>query len=490
MKKTRNMKNNKIWQVMSMIKLIMVVLVMGVRGADEDLSDVSELFQLSLSDFESLVDTDISLEIGSTVLEPERVLEFWNGFAISEFDRCADLEKAQTNILTIREAMCPYLMCMTSTVYATSNIRKSVLLSILRDISIYRKYIESDLTSIFNFGDTSCYSTTFLSSTIVNLATFLQTQQYTDFELKFVPLNSRMKIDSGLVQDVMRIAKNYMANAGDILTPQGRRQRRYLANDTLPEEVNPEDLMPNTHSVELTLCSGMANSETYDVTDKITNLLNGKSPDGSSSLISYYALPANYTWDDIDTAKDIPERWRFWKKVYEIGIDGDGCSSMISDLQFDIAPIQSRGYESAHSFTVSFATQETAFNTTTSLSCALSLVTAVTLLPQVCSVSMSKAFETQNTDAASILLGAKGNQPPPFFDMGLTGKGQIVAVSDTGIDVNNCYFWDQASSPLAKDGVSLSLFYGLKCLLSTQNLLLNNSSILHASFMVWMVVPD
>jgi hypothetical protein len=30
----------------------------------------------------------------------------------------------------------------------------------------------------------------------------------------------------------------------------------------------------------------------------------------------------------------------------------------------------------------------------------------------------------------------------PFFDVGLSGEGQIVAVSDTGIDEDNCYFWD------------------------------------------------
>ena len=30
----------------------------------------------------------------------------------------------------------------------------------------------------------------------------------------------------------------------------------------------------------------------------------------------------------------------------------------------------------------------------------------------------------------------------PWYDAGLTGKGEIVALSDSGIDVDNCYFWD------------------------------------------------
>ena len=30
----------------------------------------------------------------------------------------------------------------------------------------------------------------------------------------------------------------------------------------------------------------------------------------------------------------------------------------------------------------------------------------------------------------------------PFFDSGLDGSGQVVSVSDTGIDMDNCYFRD------------------------------------------------
>merc|ERR1712157_10804 len=35
--------------------------------------------------------------------------------------------------------------------------------------------------------------------------------------------------------------------------------------------------------------------------------------------------------------------------------------------------------------------------------------------------------------------------------MGLTGKGEVVAVSDTGLDTNNCYFRDDTKE-LPKDG--------------------------------------
>jgi len=39
----------------------------------------------------------------------------------------------------------------------------------------------------------------------------------------------------------------------------------------------------------------------------------------------------------------------------------------------------------------------------------------------------------------------------PWFDVGLTGKGQVVAVSDSGLDVYNCYFWDR-SGPVPMNG--------------------------------------
>jgi len=38
----------------------------------------------------------------------------------------------------------------------------------------------------------------------------------------------------------------------------------------------------------------------------------------------------------------------------------------------------------------------------------------------------------------------------PWFDTGITGKNQIVAVSDSGVDMDHCYFFD--SNPLSRDG--------------------------------------
>lgn len=45
---------------------------------------------------------------------------------------------------------------------------------------------------------------------------------------------------------------------------------------------------------------------------------------------------------------------------------------------------------------------------------------------------------------SSILVGQSGptGTTTPLFDRGLLGTGQIVAVLDTGVDIDSCYFWD------------------------------------------------
>jgi len=53
---------------------------------------------------------------------------------------------------------------------------------------------------------------------------------------------------------------------------------------------------------------------------------------------------------------------------------------------------------------------------------------------------------TQNT-VITWLTQSELKDERPFFDAGLDGNGQIVAVSDTGCDQNNCYFTDPNNVP-------------------------------------------
>eukprot|EP00549_Striatella_unipunctata_P002687 CAMPEP_0118673514 /NCGR_PEP_ID=MMETSP0800-20121206/366_1 /TAXON_ID=210618 ORGANISM="Striatella unipunctata, Strain CCMP2910" /NCGR_SAMPLE_ID=MMETSP0800 /ASSEMBLY_ACC=CAM_ASM_000638 /LENGTH=114 /DNA_ID=CAMNT_0006568589 /DNA_START=417 /DNA_END=757 /DNA_ORIENTATION=+ len=50
--------------------------------------------------------------------------------------------------------------------------------------------------------------------------------------------------------------------------------------------------------------------------------------------------------------------------------------------------------------------------------------------------------EFLSTDTQWMSQGSKSPDTTPFFDAGITGFGQVVAVSDSGLDTGSCYFKD------------------------------------------------
>jgi hypothetical protein len=38
----------------------------------------------------------------------------------------------------------------------------------------------------------------------------------------------------------------------------------------------------------------------------------------------------------------------------------------------------------------------------------------------------------------------------PLWDLGLTGKGEVIGVSDTGLDDEGCYFYDKKRGRVAR----------------------------------------
>jgi len=85
---------------------------------------------------------------------------------------------------------------------------------------------------------------------------------------------------------------------------------------------------------------------------------------------------------------------------------------------------------------------ETASEDPVDQACILSLAVALSILPEVCAVEVTPINEPLNERAQWIVQSYKPDERP-FFDAGITGEGQVVAVSDTGVDVNNCYFRDE-----------------------------------------------
>ena len=71
--------------------------------------------------------------------------------------------------------------------------------------------------------------------------------------------------------------------------------------------------------------------------------------------------------------------------------------------------------------------------------CMLALVGALSTMEDVCTVEFQENAKVYN-NVAQYLVQSGIKNSRPWFDSGLNGRGQTVALSDTGIDVDNCYF--------------------------------------------------
>merc|ERR1719329_1406337 len=87
--------------------------------------------------------------------------------------------------------------------------------------------------------------------------------------------------------------------------------------------------------------------------------------------------------------------------------------------------------------------------------CVLSLAAALSAQPEVCSVESVEQPRTLNDIAQWITQTGVLNKRP-FWDAGITGEGQIVQVSDTGLDTNHCHFRDATPGEKFDGTVQLS----------------------------------
>jgi len=77
----------------------------------------------------------------------------------------------------------------------------------------------------------------------------------------------------------------------------------------------------------------------------------------------------------------------------------------------------------------------------TALGCALVLLLAITANRDVCSVEVQRSVKTHNL-IANYLTESGIEDVTPFQEEGIDGTGEVVAISDSGVDIDNCYFYD------------------------------------------------
>jgi len=85
-------------------------------------------------------------------------------------------------------------------------------------------------------------------------------------------------------------------------------------------------------------------------------------------------------------------------------------------------------------------------NVSVNYKCLMTLVASLAEHPFVCSVEYDPKVVLFNNKGRWIMQGRKPNQKLPFHEVGITGLGQTVQMSDTGLSVDSCYFYDETGA--------------------------------------------
>ena len=179
------------------------------------------------------------------------------------------------------------------------------------------------------------------------------------------------------------------------------------------------------------------------------NYLNGG---GSRKLSNLRKVGKENNNDDLESIlnayrnksyKEDEESPRNLKEMNQM--NGGACDEALEFITYE-------SYSLGHSFDA-----EISFSNSNEMTkqCVLTFVRAMAQQPEVLSIAAIPVFEVFNDVASQILLNSGDNSSTiPFHEMGFQGQGEVVTVSDTGVDQESCYFYDE-SGPTDTNGVSL-----------------------------------
>eukprot|EP00588_Corethron_pennatum_P005868 CAMPEP_0194285596 /NCGR_PEP_ID=MMETSP0169-20130528/30557_1 /TAXON_ID=218684 /ORGANISM="Corethron pennatum, Strain L29A3" /LENGTH=1256 /DNA_ID=CAMNT_0039031765 /DNA_START=63 /DNA_END=3833 /DNA_ORIENTATION=- len=159
---------------------------------------------------------------------------------------------------------------------------------------------------------------------------------------------------------------------------------------------------------------------------------------GSTSFDKDFASTTKESYKELIDGHD------FWKNVFDIGIDSkEGCDSVLdkfevsSELVGD-ATLSITFPNNNRAWGDTMANEDNGFNA----ACVLSVVAAVSALPDVCFIAPKILMKQRDLNLHQSIIQGSTSGHKPIFNSGITGEGQIVAISDSGLDTNHCYFRD------------------------------------------------
>ncbi|KAL7522115.1 hypothetical protein ACHAWX_006802 [Stephanocyclus meneghinianus] len=348
---------------------------------------------LTIDELNGLLATETKKEFGWSADAPEEPTALWKNAVAYEWNKAARAEEYNGQKF-------PYVICHTGE-NMSGYKRKLAIASALN-------YTTQDihLRTIYNSQDYYCVYGQLLASLAANITG-----------------------DEFIVQPVLPSLK-FMETSVDALR---QRQAGY-----------------STTTLEANLCPGVAmatgNDTASDDGQAMVDWIIGKLvPETLADAVAdeYYLTSEEYHNATESTGENVTERAELWKGLlHEYQESGVCAETFTTRLTWFLE--RATDAETGNS-QVTIQYNNTG-NSTQDHGCILTLTLAIAAHPNVCSLDLRREVSTQNIIAQWITQSELENERP-FFDSGLDGTGQVVSVSDTGIDVNNCYFLDTEQSP-------------------------------------------
>ena len=225
------------------------------------------------------------------------------------------------------------------------------------------------------------------------------------------------------------------------------------------EETSPNDKVDTQLSFEM-CASGevMGNTKLEAMSEDIINRIrNEKESSTGRSLVAsrQFAWTStnmnNRRLTDRNYIQTMTKLQTKWNRHLAQGLDSThGCAAMFDQM------IMHFGAETSGTVYLDLGNGSSQVaDSSANADCVLSLAAALSAQPEVCSVESVEQPRTLNDIAQWITQTGVLNKRP-FWDAGITGEGQIVQVSDTGLDTNHCHFRDATPGEKFDGTVQLS----------------------------------
>ncbi|GMI15072.1 hypothetical protein TrVE_jg13961 [Triparma verrucosa] len=216
----------------------------------------------------------------------------------------------------------------------------------------------------------------------------------------------------------------------------------------------------NSHAISLHLCPAQ-NGQAEELAQKweamTLNLFDTESEHHANLREAFFWSDANHR------AEANTDRAHRWHESIQSSANSELCHSVISSLDFKVEHTPLAHINTVH--VVNFGGFFDAIAATTGAdrahadACFLTVIALLSEQPEVCHLAHRYRHTTRNVEAQWIVQSnqASGGSMRPFYTAGITGEGQVVAISDTGLDTDNCYFRNSASGndaygQITKDG--------------------------------------